>query len=118
KKLHLSEWWADNWSQDFLKAIDKNHYYYTSIFAYGGIVGYANLDIYRANAWIFTIVIMFMVLVLICFILITFGTRSRLGLKFKKWFINKIIANINTYHKKDYQLNERNYFEEKLGTDH
>ncbi|MEJ3648453.1 FtsK/SpoIIIE domain-containing protein [Ureaplasma urealyticum] len=118
KKLHLSEWWAANWSQDFLKAIDKNHYYYTSIFAYGGIVGYANLDIYRANAWIFTIVIMSIILGIICFILITFGTRSRLGLKFKKWFINKIIANINTYHKKDYQLNERNYFEEKLGTDH
>lgn len=57
---------------------------------------------------------MSIILGIICFILITFGTRSRLGLKFKKWFINKIIANINTYHKKDYQLNERNYFEENL----
>ncbi|RCT49031.1 DNA translocase FtsK, partial [Ureaplasma parvum] len=82
------------------------------------IIGYANLDLYRANAWIFTIVIMFMVLVLISFILITFGTKSHLGLKFKKCLVNKIITNINNYHKKDYQLSEQNFFEEKLGEDH
>ncbi|WP_303923880.1 FtsK/SpoIIIE domain-containing protein [Ureaplasma parvum] len=118
KKLHLCEWWAYSWSQEFLKAIGEKHYYYTSVFAYGGIVGYANLDLYRANVWIFTIVIMFMILVLIYFILITFGTNSRLALKFKKWLVNKIITNINNYHKKDYQLGEQNFFEEKLGADH
>lgn len=95
-----SKYWGDN----FLNSISHQNYYYTSPYAFGGIIGYINVSIFKANTWIALLVLFILFLVLTIVVVIIWKTKSQ---KIKNWklsIINRLIYDINKKHKQNYFL--------------
>ncbi|MCV3753910.1 FtsK/SpoIIIE domain-containing protein [Ureaplasma zalophigenitalium] len=94
------------WKVNFIVAISHTQYYFSLFdFAFGGVSGFINLDLYTQYVVIFMVVLLSFILSILLIIFILYSVRN------KRWFynaklrmINKLIKNVNKEYKKEFEL--------------
>lgn len=96
--------WSNTWNQNFIKSINANDYYFINKFAFGGLIGYINIEVFFDNAWIFIVVLSFIVILLFVIAYLVWNIKSKHNFKFKVWFMQWLINHVNKKYKTKYSL--------------